>query len=103
MDDLREIQRRIKETRKKRGFVTDPNKIQILLVEEIGEISSELKRLWSKNYDRFDPARLGDEIADAFVLLVALAAEFEIDIADAVEAKFFTKDSERTWKSEKKG
>lgn len=94
------MQRRIKELRQKRGFVTDPNKIQVLLIEEIGEISSELKRRWSQNYDEFTPERLADEIADAFVLLAALASEFNIDIAQAVESKFFSKDSKRLWKSE---
>ena len=99
MTDLRELQRRIKEVRQKRGFVTDPDKILVLLIEEIGEISSELKRLWSKNYDEFNPDRLSDEIADTFVLLSALASEFEIDIGQAVESKFFSKDSKRMWKS----
>jgi NTP pyrophosphatase (non-canonical NTP hydrolase) len=100
MKELPELQRRIKALRHKRGFVTDPNRILVLLIEEIGEISSELKRLWSKNYDGFNPDRLSDEIADAFVLLSALASEFNIDIAQAVESKFFSKDSKRLWKSE---
>ncbi|NJN81407.1 MAG: hypothetical protein HC802_03415 [Caldilineaceae bacterium] len=80
-------------------FVTDPTQIQILLTEEVGEISSELKRLWSVNYDTFDRTRLANEIADVFVLLAALASEFEIDIAEAVESKFFAKDAQRSWKS----
>ena len=99
MKDLPEIQRRIVEVRKQRGFVTDPTKIQVLLTEEIGEISSELKRLWSKNYDEFNADRLSEEIADAFVLLSALASKFDIDLAQAVESKFFSKDSRRSWKS----
>lgn len=102
MKDLSEIQQQITETRRERGFITDPTKIQILLTEEIGEISSELKRLWSMNYDEFNPDRLSDEIADAFVLLCALASEFDINIDQAVESKFFSKDAERSWKSEKK-
>lgn len=99
MADIADIQRRIKEVRKKRGFVTDPLKIQILLTEELGEISSELKRLWSKNYDEFDRNRLSDEIADAFVLLCALASEFDIELGQAVESKFFSKDAHRPWKT----
>ncbi|MCZ6868401.1 MAG: hypothetical protein O7G84_02720 [Gammaproteobacteria bacterium] len=99
MKDLTDIQRRIVEVRKQRGFVTDPTKIQVLLTEEIGEISSELKRLWSKSYDEFNADRLAEEIADAFVLLSALASTFDIDLAQAVESKFFSKDSRRSWKS----
>jgi len=102
MDDISEIQRKISEVRRKRGFVTDPTKIQILLTEEIGEISSELKKLWSINYDEFNPDRVSDEIADAFVLLCALASEFDIDIGQAVKSKFFSKDAERAWNSETK-
>ena len=94
-----EIQERIRVERRERGFVTDPIKIHLLLSEEIGEIASELKRLWSLNYDEFDRTRLADEVADAFVLLSALASECEIDLEEAVEAKFFSGDSKRLWKS----
>jgi NTP pyrophosphatase (non-canonical NTP hydrolase) len=100
MTGLSAMQERIKSIRQQRGFVTDPLKIQLLLTEEVGEISAELKRLWSKNYDGFDSARLAEEIADVFVLLSALASEFEIDIEQAVTAKFFGKDAERGWRSE---
>ncbi len=100
MTELCDLQERIRLVRKKRGFVTDPTKIQILLTEEIGEISSELKRLWSRNYDDFDSNRLADEIADVFVLLSALACQFQIDIEQAVESKFFLKDAKRDWKTQ---
>ena len=70
-----------------------------MLTEEVGEIASELKPLWSDNYGDFDPARLQDEIADAFVLLSALATRFNIDIETAVTKKSFQKDSLRPWKS----
>ncbi len=96
-----ELQKKISETRTKRGFVTDPIKIHLLLSEEVGEIASELKRLWSQNYDEFSRERLQDEIADTFVLLTALANTFEIDIEQAVINKFFEKDGARNWKSAK--
>jgi len=99
MSELGDLQERIKNLRLKRGFVADPIKIQILLTEEIGEISSDLKRLWSKNYDEFNKARLAEEIADVFVLLPALASAFDIDIEQSVESKFFQKDATREWKT----
>lgn len=99
MTHLGDLQRRITEERGKRGFVTDPVKLGVLLTEEVGEIASELKRLWSKNYDEFRADRLKEEIADAFVILAALADQFDIDIGEAVEAKFFGKDARREWKS----
>lgn len=99
MSTLSQITQRIVAKRAERGFVTDPLKIYTLLTEEVGEIASELKRTWSANYDAFNRAHLADEIADVFVMLVALADQFEIDIEQAVEKKFFGKDAERSWKS----
>lgn len=96
---LGEVQRRIAATRAERGFVADPLKIHILLTEEIGEVAAELKRTWSKNYDAFSRERLADELADSFVLLSALATAFDIDLNDALESKFFAKDSQRIWRS----
>ena len=89
MSELADLQKAISRTRADRGFVTDPVKLHVLLSEEIGEIASEIKRLWSKNYGDFDRDRLKDEIADVLVLLAALAAEFDIDIEEAVVEKFF--------------
>ena len=99
MSELAQLQKAIAETRAKRGFVTDPLKIHLMLTEEIGEIAAELKPLWSKNYGNFDPARLQEEIADAFVLLSALSTRFNIDLETAVTQKFFQKDSHRPWNS----
>ena len=70
-----------------------------MLTEEVGEIASEIKRLWSVNYGDFNRDRLQEEIADAFALLAALATQFDIDIEEAVAGKFFQKDGMREWKS----
>lgn len=82
-----------------RGFTRDPVHLVVLLAEEVGEIAREVKKRWSPNYDRFDPQRLGRELADVFVLIAALASEAGVDIADTVEEKFFREDSEREWRS----
>lgn len=97
---MKKLTERIVAKRAERGFVTDPLKIQLLLTEEIGEVSAELKRTWSKNYDTFSQERLAEEIADCFILLTALANEFDIDIEEAVEDKFFNKDQKRQWRTE---
>jgi NTP pyrophosphatase (non-canonical NTP hydrolase) len=99
MAALNELQQRIADKRAERGFVTDPIKIHLLLTEEVGEVASELKRTWSKNYDSFNKDRLADELADTFVLLSALATAFDIDLVQAVETKFFGKDAAREWKT----
>ena len=99
MTRLADLQKSIAVTRAERGFATDPIKLHVLLSEEIGEIAAEIKRLWSVNYDDFSRERIREEIADAFVLLAALATEFDIDIEEAVCSKFFRKDGLREWKS----
>ena len=91
MTNLTDLQKRIADERGKRGFVTDPVKLAVLLTEEVGEIASELKWLWSKNYDEFSAGRLKEEIADAFVILTALADQFDIDIEGRLRASFSTK------------
>jgi len=99
MSELKDLQKRITEIRAERGFVTDPLKIQLMLTEEVGEISAELKRLWSNNYEAFSKDRIANEIADVFTLLSALASEFDIDLEQAVTKKFIEADSKRTWAS----
>ena len=99
MSRLADLQKAVSETRTERGFVNDPVKIHVLLTEEVGEIASEIKRIWSVNYGDFSRDRLQEEIADAFVLLAALATQFDIDIEEAVTDKFFRKDSLRDWQS----
>ncbi len=104
---MNNLQKRIVEKRTQKGFETDPLKIHILLTEEVGEVSSELKRMWSKTHTDFNKENLGDEIADVFVLLSALDSalasvldnEFDIDVEESVEKKFFKKDSTQTWKN----
>ena len=101
MSDLQDLQRRVVQLRDARGFTTDPLQIYTLLNEEIGEIAGQLKRTWSPNYAEFEKNDLAEEIADCMVLLLALAARFDIDVAEAVEDKFFQKDSRRTWETAK--
>lgn len=82
-----------------RGFTTEPLELLSLLVEEVGEIASELKKTWSLNYSELVVTELGDEIADTFVLLSALASSFDIDLEQAVTRKFIEADSQRLWKT----
>ncbi|MCH8910841.1 MAG: hypothetical protein IH867_08880 [Chloroflexi bacterium] len=99
MSELTDLQKAISDVRAERGFVTDPIQVHLLLTEEIGEIASALKRLFSENYGEFNRDQLQEEIADAFVLLSAIASRFDIDIEEAVIEKFFKEDSKRAWKS----
>ena len=70
--------------RKERGFTMEPLKIFTLLNEEIGEVASELKKQWSKNYDDLSIEKLSEELADVQVCLCALANQYEINLESAV-------------------
>ncbi len=97
--EVKELQALITRTREERGFTTEPLRLYALLNEEIGEIARELKRVWSPNYEGFDPSRLADEVADSIVLLFALASEFDVDVESAIRSKFIGRDGERRWPS----
>jgi len=96
------LQERIVATRMARGYTVDPLRLFMLLGEELGEIARELKRTWTTGEGTLDKARLGDEIADATVLLYALAAHFDVDLEQAIGEKFFRKDEERARKRREK-
>ena len=63
-----------------RGFITDPNKVFILLVEELGELATEFKH---RAYypDRFDQKNLSHELIDILLYLVDLANGFSVELA----------------------
>jgi len=94
---LHELQQSIALTRAERGFTTDPVRLLCLLVEEVGEVAAEVKKTWSDNYPDLRHEELGDELADVFVLLSALASSFELDLDASVRSKFFESDSQREW------
>lgn len=98
-ESLSALQRRVAEQRSARGFTSDPVRLMVLMTEELGEIAAEIKRTWSVNYPDLEVGRLADEVADLFVLLSDLASLHRIDLASAVEDKFFTRDARRVWPS----
>lgn len=99
MASMSDLQARIAETRTSRGFTSDPVRLVVLLAEEVGEIAREVKKTWSPNYEAFEATRLAPELADAFVLIAALASEVGVDLAAGVEDKFFGNDAGRRWPS----
>lgn len=101
MSQLKELQLLVHQIRQKRGFTMEPLHIFTLLNEEVGEVARELKKTWSKNYNRFCKEKLAEEMADVFVCLMALANQYEIDLDEAVQSKFILKDSLRQWQSAK--
>ena len=97
MAELGELQQQIAAVRAERGFTTEPVHLLTLLTEELGEVAGETKKTWSANYAELSVDELGDELADVFVLLTALATRFDIDLESAVQRKFFEADATRSW------
>lgn len=97
---IQELQQQIEHVRAERGFTTDPVRLLCLLVEEVGEVATEIKKTWSPNYPDLRKEDLQNEVADAFVLLSALASSFDIDLGYAVATKFFAADAQRDWATE---
>ena len=95
--DLPVLQSAIVDKRAHRGFVTDPSKLCVLLAEEVGELAQLIKRTWSPNYVSPEHGQFAEECADVFVILTAIANEFDVDLATAVAEKFFDSDELRTW------
>ncbi len=87
----------IETVRSERGFTTDPVRVLCLLIEEVGEVAAEIKKTWSDNYPPLVVDDLRDELADVFVLVSALASSFDVDLHEAVRAKFLGSDAARDW------
>ncbi len=98
LESIRALQKKVAELRKKRGFTQDPERALILLVEEVGEVAQQLKRLWSPNYDTFSNNAIAEELADVLFVLLGLSDLLKIDIAEALKKKT-SSDSNRIWKS----
>lgn len=97
MAEVAELQSLITQIRSERGFTTEPVQVMTLLVEEVGEVARELKKTWSPNYPEMQPSDLANELADVFVLVSALASEFDINLEQAVRDKFIDADGQRDW------
>lgn len=101
MAEFTEIQELVRKTRQERGFTMKELEIFTLLNEEIGEVATELKKIWSKNYEGFSKEKMGEEMADVLCCLLALANQFDIDMEEALIDKLIEKDGKRKWLSAK--
>ena len=95
---LKNLQAKVAALRKERGFTQDPERVLLLLVEEVGEVAQQLKRTWSPNYDTFLKNAIAEELADVLFVLLGLAELLEVDLGTAMEKKT-AQDAERKWKS----
>lgn len=95
---LKNLQAKVAALRKERGFTQDPERVLLLLVEEVGEVAQQLKRTWSPNYDAFTKNALAEELADVLFVLLGLAELLDVDLGASIEKKT-AQDGERKWKS----
>jgi len=81
---LSELAEHLELKREERGFGDTPERLMILLTEEIGEIATEIRKQWT---GLSDPRRVGDEIIDALTYLVRMSRGFGVDLERAVADK----------------
>lgn len=80
MSDIREIQRRVIENKRRRGWnTTDINEEFCHLVTEVGEAYSAL--------DSGDKAEIGEELADVAIYLLGIAEICDVDLGEHVLKK----------------
>ena len=74
----------VEDKRRERGFEDTPERLAMLLSEELGEIATELRKSWK---GRADVRHLGDELIDALTYVLRLTHTFRIDLEAAVREK----------------
>jgi NTP pyrophosphatase (non-canonical NTP hydrolase) len=70
--------------RRERRFEDTPERLAMLLSEELGEIATEVRKSWK---GRADARHLGDEIIDALTYVLRIAHTFQVDLEGAVREK----------------
>jgi NTP pyrophosphatase (non-canonical NTP hydrolase) len=79
--------------RRERAFEDTPERLLILLTEQVGEIATELRKGWK---GQGDSGALGEDLIDALIYLFRLAGSCRIDLEEAVRAKERA-NAGRTW------
>lgn len=79
--------------RRERGFDDQPAWLPAMLLEELGEVAKEVRRLWA---GKSTPARFADELLDCLQYLLRLAFTQGVDLEQAVRAKE-AHNATRTW------
>jgi NTP pyrophosphatase (non-canonical NTP hydrolase) len=96
-DSLKTIQDYVRQMHKERGFVADPSKELLMLTEEVGELAKAIrKHAGMKFSETTRQTEAAEEVADVFIVLLALASLMDIDVHTAFLAKE-TKNQGRVW------
>jgi NTP pyrophosphatase (non-canonical NTP hydrolase) len=90
---LTQLAEHLEAKRAERGFEDTPERLMILLTEEIGEIATEIRKGWK---GLAGPFRIGNEIIDALTYCIRMARAFSIDLEAAIRGKE-AQNAGRTW------
>ncbi len=90
---LRALTHHVEAKRRERGFEDTPERLLLLLTEEVGEIATELRKSWKR---RQDATALGHELIDAVTYVLRLAWTFRVDLEQAVREKE-ARNATRVW------
>lgn len=100
--NLSDLQKYFSQIFKIRGvFCDDIEKVMILLMEEVGELAKSIRK--ENNILKIDYDKVGNysdvksEIADVFIILIAICNIYEISLSDALLKKEKS-NIQRKWK-----
>lgn len=113
---LTEIQERLREFDKQKGWDKDPHEVNFMcLTTEIGELSKEIVEAWIETGKLIKTGmnhkearskilaerkgKIGEEIADCIIFLLKVANYLKIDVGEAVNLKITTNEK-RVWDTE---
>lgn len=95
---LDDIQRRVADLERERGFAIQSARDKCLLLgEELGELFRAVRRAEGMTVDPSSrPAEVADELADCLIYLCAIANRYGIDLEKALLSKD-ARNAHRTW------
>jgi len=84
---LHELQWKIRELEKSKGWINSSDAKITFLVEEMGEVAKWIRKSRGKGLNEEEKEELGFEFADVLQHLISLANEFNIDLEQSLLKK----------------
>jgi NTP pyrophosphatase (non-canonical NTP hydrolase) len=90
---LNDLVAHLEAKRRERNFEDRDEMLVVLLIEEVGEIATEIRKHWK---GKSSAAHLGAEVIDAVTYVLRLAHRLEVDVEAAIRAKE-AENAKRVW------